>query len=210
MQSAMRLATFRSLLAAAALLGAAGQAGAVILYFNLGGARSVALRVGSNNALVNVVNFNVTNAALAPGGTPVTGVAGGGASPTTPAGGIYIEVTTNRRGQTPDVVRLNATALTGLTCTSGTCLAAGTVIPFSTISWTSYEPFFGAPFTAGIPSGSFLGVAPTNQNLFSHTIPPGANDSLLAANVLIFSYSNATLYPSGIYTGRVTYTVTVP
>lgn len=204
-----RRAAVRSLLAAAFLAFAAGPASAVILYFNLGGARSISLRIGSNNAVVNVVNFVVTNAALAPGGTPVTGVAGGGASATNPVGGIYIEVTTNRRGLTPDVVRLSANSSTGLACVSGTCLGSGTVIPFNTISWTSYEPIGGGAFTAGIPSGSFNGAA--NQVLFSHTIPPVAGiDSMLAANVLIFSYSNATIYPSGIYTGRVTYTITVP
>ena len=94
-----------------------------------------------------------------------------------------------------------------MACQSGTCLSGSVNIPFTTVSWTSYEPAGGA-FSAGIASGTFTGSA--SQNLFANTVPGVVNDSMTVSNVLVYSYSNATLYPSGTYSGRVTYTATVP
>ncbi|TWO66140.1 hypothetical protein FN976_26715 [Caenimonas sedimenti] len=181
-------------------------ASGLVLYFDGSGQRSITLRVGSNDAIVNNVTFDVLNADVAPTPTPVTGVAGNGAPAVNPAGGVLFVVSTNRRGGGADVVRLTANSSAGLTCSSGVCLGAGITIPFSTISWTSYE-ILGGGFASGIPSGTFTGAAA--QTLFTNTVPAG-NDSLIATNVLLFQYANTTLYPSGTYTGRVTYTLTVP
>lgn len=203
----MRTSRFFRVLAAGVLLAAGGAAHAVVTYFNGAGVRSITLRVGSNNATINTVTFDVANANVAPSPAPVQGVAGNGATPTAPAGGILVVLSTNRRGSAPDVVKLLADSSAGMACQMGVCTTTPLTIPFNTVSWTSYE-VGGGGFTAGVASGAFTGSA--SQTLFSATIPGGSGNSLLVANVLIFSYDNATLYPSGTYRGRVVYSATVP
>ena len=179
----------------------------MVTFLNTGGGRSITLQVGSANAAVNTVTFDVQNAAIAPSAAPVTGVAGGGAPPTAPTGGISIVLTTNRRGNAPDVVKLVANSAAGMQCISGVCIASPLTIPFSTVSWTSFE-LNGGGFAAGIPSGSFTGAA--SQTLYSVTVPASAGNGVRVSNVLVFSYDDATLFPSGTYSGRVTYTALVP
>ncbi|MDB5844759.1 MAG: hypothetical protein JWP79_2069, partial [Polaromonas sp.] len=58
-----------------------------------------------------------------------------------------------------------------------------------------------------IQDGSFTGAG--NQVLTNFSCC-GGSDGFEMANTLIFSYTNATLYPSGQYTGRVTYTASTP
>jgi hypothetical protein len=193
--------------AASALLAACSSAHAVVAFLNTGGGRSITLQVGSANAAINTVTFDVLNAAIAPSAAPVTGVAGGGAPPTAPAGGVFVMLTTNRRGNAPDVVKLVANSSAGMRCQSGVCTASPLTIPFSTVSWTSFE-VTGGGFNAGIASGRFTGSA--SQTLLSLTVPARAGNGVLVANTLVFSYDNATLFPSGTYSGRVTYTASVP
>lgn len=203
----MRPSRLARALAAGGLLAACGAAHAVLFYFNAGGTRSITLQVGSNNATVNTVTFDVLNANVAPTPAPVQGVAGNGAPATSPAGGILVVVSTNRRGNAPDVVKLLANSSAGMACVSGVCTTSPLTIPFSTVSWTSYETGGGA-FASGIPSGTFNGSG--SQSLFTATVPGGAGNSLIAANVLVFRYANTTLYPSGNYRGQVVYTAAVP
>lgn len=82
--------------------------------------------------------------------------------------------------------------------------AGSTVIPFNTVSWTSYN--HAAPYaTLDIQNGTFDGSA--SQPLALRTL---TNTSIAMSNVLIFQYDNATFYPAGQYTGRVVYTATLP
>ncbi len=189
------------------LLAACPGARAVVTFLNTGGNTSITLQVGSANATVNTVTFDVLNAAIAPSAAPVTGVAGGGAPATSPVGGILFTLTTNRRGTAPDVVKLVANSAAGLRCQTGVCTTSPLTIPFDTVSWTSFE-LNGGAFGAGIPSGRFTDAAA--QSLFSLTIPAGSGNGVRISNVLVFKYDNATLFPSGTYSGRVTYTASVP
>lgn len=180
---------------------------AVVTYSIGTGTRSITMTVGSNDTTVNTVTFDVLNANIAPSPAPVQGVPGNGAPATSPSGGVTVTLQTNRRGNAPDVVKLLVDSSAGMACQSGVCTSSPLTIPFTTVSWTSYEAGGGA-FSAGIASGSFNGSA--SQLLFSGQIPTRSKNSMLVSNVLVFSYNNATLYPSGSYRGRVTYTVTVP
>jgi FlaG/FlaF family flagellin (archaellin) len=78
-------------------------------------------------------------------------------------------------------------------------LPATFVIPFNSISWVGGGK---GDSPATIASGTFVGG--TTQPLLS-----------IAANkwfeaCLAFNYANAQIYPAGIYTGRVTYTLSAP
>jgi hypothetical protein len=198
---------FRALAAAFIAACTTPSAHAVVTFFTTTGnsQRSITLRVGSNDTAVNTVTFDVVNANVAPSPTPVQGTPGNGAPTTSPTGGIEIRLSTVNRGAAPDVVRLLADSSAGLACVTGGC--GSTLIPFSTISWVSNNLQGGANAGKDIPSGNFNGSA--TQQLVSLTVPAGS-DSVTITNVLVFTYDNATLYPSGIYNGRVTYTATVP
>ena len=204
---APRARIFRVLASVIMAASAIAPAGAVVTFFTTPGSgqRSITLRVGSNNTTVNTVTFDVLNANVAPSPTAVQGVPGNGAPATSPVGGIEIRLSTVNRGAAPDVVRLVADSSAGLSCVSGGC--GSTIIPFSTISWISNNLQGGANAGKDIQSGAFSGSA--TQPLVSVTVPAGS-DSLIIRNVLLFMYDNATLYPSGTYNGRVTYTATVP
>jgi len=203
----MKRSAALSCAAAGCLLAACSGAHAVVTFLNTGGGRSITLQVGSANAAINTVTFDVQGAAIAPSAAPVTGTAGGGAPPTSLTGGIQIVLTTNRRGNAPDVVKLVANSAAGMACQSGVCTGSPLTIPFSTVSWTSFESN-GSGSATGIPSGRFTGAA--SQTLFSVTVPARAGNGVRVSNVLVFSYDNATLFPSGSYSGRVTYTASVP
>ncbi len=200
-----RLPRSAAVLAAAFLL--VQPAGAVFTFTPLGNPRMVTLRVGSANAAVNNVTFTVTGANVSPTPTPVTGVPGAGAPATAPAGGIEIQVVTRMPLSLfgTDTMTLTVDSTAGLACVGGTGCGT-TVIPMTTISWTSFNT---DPSGQDIQSGSFNGTA--SQQLGSYSVYTGIpwnGDSVTMTNVLVFQYSNATLYPSGRYTGRVTYTAT--
>lgn len=200
-----RAARTVSLLCCAAM--GCSPADALVFYFDLpAGTRAITLSIGSPDAVVNSVVFDVQGANIMPNPVPVTGVAGNGAPPTAPAGGILFTILTQRRGGGRDTLRLTANSAGGLNCQNGACLGSGATIPFTDISWTSYE-VTGVGFAGGIGDGAFNGSGA--QSIFSDRIPAGAN-SMVLANVLLFRYANATLYPSGVYSGRVTYTLSVP
>lgn len=194
----------------AALLAAASvavPAQAVVTYsLNLLGQRSITLQVGSNDANINLVTFDVTGANIAPTPTPVQGTPGAGAPLTTPAGGILVRLATNRRGGFGQDVFVTADSSAGMACqTPATC--GTTVIPFSTVSWTSNNLQTGQYAGQDFQSGAFTDSG--SQQLLVATAP-GFFDSLTVTNVLIFRYANTTLYPSGVYRGRVTFTASSP
>lgn len=190
-----------------AALAAAPAAHAVFTFTPLGSPRQVTLRVGSANAAVNNVTFTVTGANISPSPTPVTGVPGAGAPATVPAGGIEIQVVTRMPLSLfgSDTMTLTVDSTAGLACIGGTGCGT-TLIPMTTISWTSFNTDASGQ---DIQSGSFNGTA--TQQLATYTVYTGfpwGGQSVTMTNVLIFQYSNATLYPSGRYTGRVVYTAT--
>lgn len=190
---------------AAGLVGTAcflPEAGAVFIFTPLGSPRQIILQMGSANNTVNSVNFNVAGASLSPGLVPVTGVPGNGSPATTPANGTEIRVTT-RIPNSNTQVTLTVDSPAGLSCVGGSGCGA-TVIPFSTVSWTSYNQDASYP-GFDIQDGTFSGTA--GQTLTNFLVN---GVSVTMSNVLIFQYSNATLYPAGQYTGRVTYTATIP
>lgn len=191
------------MLAAVVILGCViPEAGAVFTFTALGTPRRITMQVGSTNTTINNVTFNVTNAALFLNPTPVTGTPGNGTPATTPANGTEIRVTT-RFPNSGTSVNLTVDSSAGLTCVGGTgCGTTG--IPFNTVSWTSYNHDATYP-TFDIQDGTFSGSA--SQPLTGFTVT-GA--SITMSNVLIYQYSNSTLFPSGKYTGRVTYTATIP
>ncbi len=84
-----------------------------------------------------------------------------------------------------------------LTANSTTALnnGSGSTIPFTQISWT-------AAGDTDIPAGTFTGAA--GQVLASFTTSGGRTATHT------FSYANTNVVAAGTYTGRVTYTLTMP
>lgn len=182
------------------------EAKAVFTFTSFGSPRQIIMQVGSANTTVNNVTFNVSNANISPTPVPVTGTPGSGTPSTSPAGGTEIRVTTrypNPGGNNSTQVTLTVSSPPGLACVAATGCGS-TTIPFNTVSWTSYNHDATYP-TFDIQDGVFSGTV--NQPLTNFYV---TGNSITMSNVLIFSYNNATLYPSGQYTGRVTYTAAIP
>lgn len=181
----------------------AGSAQAVIVLLPTGSPRQITMRVGSSTiGTISTVTFNVQSANTSPTPVPVTGVpsTGSSAAGATPAGSTTISVLTRNGNNTRLQVTANSAA--GLICTAGSGCGS-TVIPFNTISWTSYNldtTFPGLDFQSGTFNGS------TGQFLISVILN---TVSVRMENQLIFSYNNSTLYPAGQYVGRVAYTATM-
>jgi hypothetical protein len=194
----------RSTALVAAAMGVAPPAGAVLTFTPMTTARQVILQVGSANGTVNNVTFNVSNANVAPTPVAVIGTPGNGTPATAPANGTEIRLTARiPAGQTRNVT-LTVDSSAGLACVAGTGCGA-TVIPFSTISWTSYNKEVGTYAGVDIQDGTFSAGA--GQLLASGSVTTGGFGlDVVMSNVLIFSYANTTLYPSGQYLGRVVYT----
>lgn len=199
-----RGAVLRAFAAVAAGLFAAHEAGAVFTFTAFGSPRRITLQVGSANTTVNSVTFDVNNAGLFLAPAPVTGTPGNGTPGTTPANGTEIRVTTRIPASAGGArVTLTVDSSAGLTCVGGSGCGA-TVIPFNSVSWTSYNHDATFP-TFDIQDGTFSGSA--TQPLTNFTVT-GA--SVTMSNVLIYEYANATMYPAGQYRGRVTYTAAIP
>lgn len=184
------------------------HADAVLVIANVNGPRSVTMRVGSANATINTVTFDVLNANVSPTPTPVTGVPGNGTPPTAPANGTEVQVIAQVPNNAVRTLRLSVNSAAGLNCIAGTGCGT-TLIPFTSVSWTSYNKEVGALAGQDIQDGVFSGGA--DQELARgvvDTTGPGSGARITMTNVLIFRYANATIYPSGRYTGRVVYTVT--
>lgn len=199
----VRLGLSVQLVVCVGLLQAVPTAHAVFTFIPLASPRTITLQVGAAGGTINNVVFNVSNANVSPTPTPVTGVPDASTPATTPAGGVRVRL----RAQWPagnSVVRLTVSSPAGLTCVGGSGCGA-TVIPFTTISWVAHEKVNFTTFD--IQNGSFTGAA--NQSLASFSCCGGTN-GVEMANTLIFTYSNSTLYPSGRYQGRVTYTASAP
>lgn len=93
-----------------------------------------------------------------------------------------------------------ATALLQVTSPANLTSAAGDVIPFTQLSWTTSA--LGGDATPNvIPAGTFTGGTQTLT-----TIPANR----YVENCHTFSYANAALRAAGTYDGRVTYTLSTP
>lgn len=189
----------------ALMFGAVSQAWAVITLLPTGSPRQLIMRVGSANATVNKVVFDVLNANVSPNPVPVVGVPGSGAPATSPTGGVEVYVRTRNQNQGGKFTNLILTvdSSAGLACVGGSGCGA-TLIPFNTISWVSYDQdttYVGFD----IQNGRFDGSA--SQVLTNYWMD---DVSVEMSNVLVFTYDNATLYPAGLYLGRVIYTATMP
>ncbi|MGC4396747.1 hypothetical protein [Hydrogenophaga sp. T2] len=188
---------------------ACGPAQAVFTFFPLDVPRTILLQVGASGATVNTVGFNVTGAQISPSPTPVSGVPDALTPGTSPAGGVRVRM----RGQWGSgnqnlVLTVNSAA--GLACVPGSGCGS-TMIPFTTVGWIAHDKDSNA--ASDIQSGSFSGSA--SQTLVSVLCcGPGSAfgssyRSVEIANTLVFTYSNATLYPAGRYRGTVTFTATL-
>ena len=165
--------------------------------------RQITMRVGSAGGTVNNVTFNVTGANISPTPLAVTGTPGGGAPVTSPAGGTEVTLTAGLVSPGGQRVTLTVNSSAGMTCVGGTGCGT-TIIPFTTVSWTAFNHDATYP-SFDIQNGTFTGA--TNQTLTNYTVGGG---SISMSNVLIYQYNDATVYPSGQYTGRVIYTATIP
>jgi hypothetical protein len=92
-------------------------------------------------------------------------------------------------------------AATLTVATSGTSLtnASGDTIPFTEISWTSSG--IGDTGAEAIPSGSFTGGTQSLATFSTNT---------WAESCHTFTYANSASVASGTYTGRATYTLSLP
>ena len=132
---------------------------------------------GPPAGLVNEVSFTIPPGVLPGDGTPVIG---------TPE--IPVAVIGYRGGSR---VRFTVTMNSSVPLVSG----SGDTLPMSEISWTTRD--------GDIPSGRFnQGAAQTLYSLNTRW-PQGRG----VIDYLTFRYDNDTVYPAGVYTGRVVYTI---
>lgn len=170
--------------------------------------RRLTLQVGSALfGTVNSVTFNVTNDKVSPNNVAIQGIPNNtaGTAATSVTNGVLFRVTSEvpiSLISTWQNVKFTVDSSVGLACISGTGCGS-TIIPFNTISWASDSTNPSAGLD--IASGSFTGGS--TQTLFW---VGSMNAGLKVENVLVFSYANSTLYPAGRYTGRVTYTASLP
>lgn len=155
-----------------------------------------------NNATINRVSLTVPAAQLGTG-TPLAMTSNStqstspydGFTVCSPPAQVYVGAAYQRRnaGQ-PANARLQVTSPANLTS------IAGDNIPITEISWT-VSALGGDPNPTAIPAGTFTGGTQFLTNVAQGT---------LRENCHTFSYANTAIRASGVYDGRVTYTLTVP
>lgn len=164
------------------------------------GPRTIGLTVGNNviGGTPNVVSVTVPASVLGTGvAQAMTSDSTQAASPldgfTTcvPPNQVYIGGYLRQPTTTANVAALSVS-------TTGPLTNGSETIPFSEISWTSTA--LGNP-TQDIPAGSFA----TNPLLLRNI---GSNRYV--ENCHTFSYANTNFVAAGIYTGRATYTLSLP
>ncbi len=152
----------------------------------------------ANNATVNVVSANVPAASIG-NGSPVAMTSNSTAANSfldgynvcNPPTQVYIGGWVRVPGSTGNGVM-------SVTTPANLINGAGNTIPFSSISWSSTA---NGNATAHVAAGTFNGATLTLANI-------GANTWV--ENCMVFSYANSTVYPSGTYTGRAVYTLSLP
>ena len=170
--------------------------------------RRVFLQVGNgtfnaNNSQVNLVSVNVPGSQLL-SGTPqaMTSNSTQANSPLdnfsvcSPPAQVYVGGSYQRSNAAngPATAQLSVTSPANLTS------AAGDVIPFTQISWTTSA--LGGDATPNvIPAGTFVGGTQALTALAANTY---------VENCHTFSYANSAPRAAGTYNGRVTYTLSTP
>lgn len=169
--------------------------------------RRLTMRVGSNLiGTISNVTFDVTGANVGPTPAPVAGTPSDSNVGTAPANSVRVSVSNRWTAFAGNRVIVTVDASAGLACTSGPCGA--TVIPFSKISWESSSLQTGTYAGQDFGSGSFTDSS--TQPLLDFTVTTIPMRSFSIVNDWNFTYSNDTLYPAGVYQGRVTFTATMP
>jgi hypothetical protein len=138
----------------------------------------VYIEVGSNTQTIDTVTFTVPAGPGAGTGTPVVG------APVIPI------TVLGYSGGNQSNYRITMNSAAGLTNSTGAR------IPFSEFSWTTRD--------GDIPTGQFNDSA--NQLLLQHN--GRGNRARGITDYLTFSFANTAIYPSGVYTGLIVYTVT--
>jgi hypothetical protein len=170
--------------------------------------RRVFLQVGNgtlntNNALVNLVSVTVAGNQLGNGtAQQMTSNSTQAHSPLdnftvcSPPAQVYVGGSYQRSS----AANGPATALLQVTSPASLTSAAGDVIPFTQISWTTSA--LGGDVTPNvIPAGTFTGGTQTLTTINANTY---------VENCHTFSYANTALRAAGTYDGRVTYTLSTP
>lgn len=110
-----------------------------------------------------------------------------------PPGQVYVGGSYRQPNSTTGAASATLQVTTPANLTSGS-----DTIPFSQICWTSTAN--GNP-TADIPAGTFNGGTLFLANIGRNT---------LVENCFTFSYGNSAVVPSGTFTGRAVFTLSVP
>jgi hypothetical protein len=159
---------------------------------------SVRLRVGSPSGVVDSVGFTIPGDTVGSGKAILQDV-----SPGANAALVQVEIQARTMNPGDRTVLVTVTTPSGL-CHSAGCTAA--IIPMTEIAWTSLNVQTGGAdgntAQGGIDSGVF--AATTTTTLL--TFPSGQR----AINSLQFRFLNTTLFPAGTYSGRVTFTASMP
>jgi hypothetical protein len=155
---------------------------------NASGANEIYAGAGNSNPTIDTVNFNV------PGANVGDGVAIAGGENGVPNQTSLIDARARSPGNVSRTVFWVVDSSAPLVCsTPATC--GSTTIALSKIRWTT-------PAGSEIPSGQFSGAA--NQALYSF------QTSRYVYTYQTFYFANDEIYPAGNYSGRVTYTVSMP
>jgi hypothetical protein len=151
----------------------------------------IRIRVGSDAAGVDTVNFGSIDGTKVGNGQSVAGQGGSG---------VDLWVSAWTPGDGDRVVTVTANSAMGLSCTSSSSCGT-TTIPFDTVSWT-----VGSAATAN-GGGD---VQPGKFNMSSAQPIARFASARQLKSTLFFRYANSTVYPAGTYTGRVTFTASMP
>jgi hypothetical protein len=174
---------------------------AVFTGFPLGNPRFIELQVGASGGVVNTVRFNISGANIGPQPSPVPGLPDAQTPSTTPGGGVRVRMRGQWNAVSNNTLTLVVNSAAGMVCVAGTGCGS-TVIPFTTVSWVSYQKATNVP-GFDIQDGTFSGgVVQPLGGIVCCTTP----STVEMSNTLVFSYDNATLYPAGQYRGRVVFT----
>jgi hypothetical protein len=182
------------LMAAAALLALTASAHAVTVVIG-GGAAEIALRVGATAGTISTVTF-APAAATAGSGTLVLGTtnaaAGSAQAPNFGAACAANNVRIWARARAPVAATRTATLQVN---SSGNLISGGNSIPFTDFGWVT---------SAGteIASANFSGSATQTLMTFQNS-----NEVSVC---LRFQFLNTTIYPSGAYTGQLTFILAMP
>ena len=150
----------------------------------------IRIRVGGDSAGVDTVNFGSIDGNKV--GNAQSVAARGGS-------GVDLWVFAWTPGDGDRMVTVTANSAMGMSCTTAASCGA-TTIPFDTVSWTVGN-------TAKADGGD---VQPGQFDMSSAQPIARFASARQLKSTLLFRYANTTVYPAGTYTGRVTFTASMP